>query len=214
MITKRLIAVCLIAIPSVSYAQNSGFYVGINSGINHGKYSVKDGEKKYKLDKTRFLLEGILGYEHKFTSIVAGINFEFGNAFGPLKKKLNEEITEKADETVTEFDEVNLKSKFHISAMSKIGYRCTPNFNIYLTAGIQYVKHQSWITDDRESKEKKGKVHPVIGIGGRYDFANKLFVKLEYDHLFKINVVHDSSDLGASVKYNCHIVKIGVGYVF
>jgi opacity protein-like surface antigen len=98
--------------------------------------------------------------------------------------------------------------------MPKIGYRCTANFNVYLTAGIQYIKHWNKVTvsrvgvvDSKIDKTKKGRIYPVIGLGGRYDFVNKMFIKLEYNHLLKSKVV-------SPTKYNCHIVKIGIGYVF
>ncbi len=152
------------------------------------------------------------------------------------------------------------KTVFHAGIMTKIGYKCSPNFNIYMVAGAQYAKHKVLISaglnpfknpltnEDCEIRMKgnftKGKLHPVVGLGCRYDFANKFFVKLEYNYLFKSKVGNLSkfsghikfenlknpqnkkdmnlkkfisllgADSDAPRKYSCHIVKIGIGYVF
>jgi hypothetical protein len=97
---------CLVAgLATCNTYANSVFYVGINTGINHGKYLAKNDEKKSSISKTRTLLEGVLGYEYKFDALIAGFDLEIGNSFGTMKNK-SEDTYEIQSETPDEIESV------------------------------------------------------------------------------------------------------------
>lgn len=162
---------------------------------------------KYVCKNSGILAEGVLGYEHKFDSGIIGINFIFGNLFGRSKSKAEIRDATMSVNIDNNDAEVNIKPQFHVGAMPRIGFRVTSEATIYLTGGIQYIKHCATSIDHESiQKERRGKINPVIGCGLKLDCSKHSFTNLEYNYLFKSKL--------DDFKYRGHVIKVGVGYVF
>lgn len=206
--TKILLVASIAAISTTSFASNGGFYIGANTGASIEKYA--------KLKKTKVIAEGVLGYDFHFDTIVLGMDFNFGTTFGKIKKSWS-----KVDESGNKMDsKANVKTQWQLGFMPRIGYLITPDCELYLTAGVRVVKHKFNLSATKTisypnhpvfrtltASEKKTKVHPVAGLGMKYNFTQNLFAKAEYNYLFKTKSI-------GTLKYQAHGFKLGFGYKF
>ena len=201
---KILLAASIAAVSTTAFASTGGFYIGANTGASFEKCSVEGQNPK----KTKVIAEGVLGYDFHFDTIVLGMDFEFGTTFG----KFNDYYGDMGSGYEFRYSR---KTQWQLGFMPRIGYLITPDCEIYLTAGARVVKHKTIRTAiDSGSKAidgidsfKKTKVHPVAGLGMRYDFNPNLFAKFEYNYLFKTKCI-------PYTKYQAHGFKLGFGYKF
>ncbi len=198
--TKILLATSIAAISTTAFASNGGFYIGANTGASFERYSEDNGKGK----KTKAIAEGVLGYDFHFDTIVLGMDFEFGTNFGKFKRSFKD-----TDESLNEVNvKIEIKTQWQLGFMPRVGYLVTPDCEIYLTAGARVVKHKyNELNSTTTENVKKTKVHPVAGIGMKYDFTPNLFAKAEYNYLFKTKSFDNA-------KYQAHGFKLGFGYKF
>ena len=121
--------------------------------------------------------------------------------------------------------EMKMKNKYFISLMPRVGYLVSPEFEIYLTAGVKLRSDKYTVVINShdtkvEGKKSVTKCIPAVGAGLRYEFGSGMFANFSVIHNFKSKKTltgfkkFNDTTTKHKLQASSTDVKVGFGYRF
>lgn len=193
----------------------TGVYIGAVAGYGWGKFKSRNvaathslREEGDPLDHVKgWLVGGTVGYNQQFDNVVVGLEADLA-------------WTDADDHYVTNDPEFKGDVKYLGTVKARVGY-AVDRFLPFVTAGFAYGRTKLRATDNAvgiSASDSKTQYGFVGGGGVEYAITDSVSLKGEYNYIQLSRKKHDVSDAvffgSEDIKYQTHLLKVGVNYHF